>query len=47
MHMGLVKGLDIYWVFMSPSAISFLWIKAWKFTFPEYPLPYSQSTWFG
>ena len=33
MHMGFVKGVDIYWVFMSPSAISFLWIEAWKFTF--------------
>ena len=33
MHMGFVKGVDVYWVFMSPSAISFLWIEAWKFTF--------------
>lgn len=46
-HMEFVKRVDVYWVFMGLSPISLLWITALKFTFGEFPVLHSQSSWFG
>lgn len=39
MHMGFVKGVDIYWVFMSPSAISFFLDKSVEIHLSGVPTP--------